>query len=65
MYEWYEYIGEREERELRLFRRFLKCKTGCMVYAISFIGKRNKSVVEQVDTNRVGKVDSWYDSKNG
>lgn len=35
MHEWYEYIGEREERELRLFRRFLKCKTGCMVYAIS------------------------------
>lgn len=44
MYEWYEYIGEREERELRLFRRFLKCKTGCMVYAISFIGKRNKEI---------------------
>lgn len=30
---WNKHTGDEEATESRLFRRFLKCKTGCIVYA--------------------------------
>ena len=30
---WNVHTGEEEANEERMFRRFLKCRTGCMVYA--------------------------------
>ncbi len=31
---WSAHTGDEEASEARLFRRFLKCKTGCLVYSV-------------------------------